>query len=180
MTIDHCDVLVIGSGSAALSAALRAAKGGFSVLITEKSDQLGGTSAMSGAGIWIPANHIARKAGIVDSEDDALPYLRSASPPGWQEKEDALWQAFVRNAPRMLEFICDAMPLTFELVDQPDPFAEMPGGKACGRMVSPLALSRNLLGAYASALRRSYLPHVLTYREIYDNDIQHHPARTIF
>ena len=61
------DVLVIGSGSAACSAALRAAKGGLKVLVVEKSEWLGGTSAMSGAGIWIPANHVAAQAGIADS-----------------------------------------------------------------------------------------------------------------
>ena len=65
--VESCDFLVIGSGSAALSAALRAAKGGLAVIVIEKSARLGGTSAMSGAGIWIPANHVARAAGVKDS-----------------------------------------------------------------------------------------------------------------
>ena len=72
------DVLVIGSGSAACSAALRAAKGGLKVLVIEKSEWLGGTSAMSGAGVWIPANHVAAEAGIADSREDALTYLQRA------------------------------------------------------------------------------------------------------
>ena len=74
------DVLVIGSGSAACSAALRAAKGGLKVLVIEKSEWLGGTSAMSGAGVWIPANHVAAGAGIADSREDALTYLRAVAP----------------------------------------------------------------------------------------------------
>src|SRR5690242_340428 len=99
------DVLVIGSGSAACSAALRAAKGGLKVLVIEKSEWLGGTSAMSGAGVWIPANHVAAGAGIADSREDALTYLRAAAPQGWARKEDALWSAFVRAAPDMLRFL---------------------------------------------------------------------------
>jgi 3-oxosteroid 1-dehydrogenase len=174
---DSCDVLVIGSGSAALSAALRAAKGGLSVIVAEKSDKLGGTSAMSGAGVWIPANHIAREAGVDDSEDEALTYIRAASPTGWQAVEDDLWQAFVRNAPRMLKFLGAATPLTFGLINEPDPIAEVAGGKSFGRMLTPDILSRRILGRYAGQLRRSTLPHIFKYQEIVDHDIYHHPIR---
>jgi succinate dehydrogenase/fumarate reductase flavoprotein subunit len=58
--LETCDVLVIGTGSAACAAALKAAKGGLKVVAIEKTDWLGGTSAMSGAGIWIPSNRHPR------------------------------------------------------------------------------------------------------------------------
>ncbi len=58
------DFLVIGSGCAALTAALRASSGGLSVTILEKAELAGGASAMSGGGIWIPANHHARAARL--------------------------------------------------------------------------------------------------------------------
>ncbi|WP_137390681.1 FAD-dependent oxidoreductase [Rhodoligotrophos defluvii] len=173
------DVVVVGSGVAGLSAALRAAAGGLSVVILEKSEKLGGTSAMSGAGTWIPANHIARAAGIDDSPEEALTYIRNASPPGWQAKEDALWQAFAQNAPRVLEFVEQETPLRFALTDEPDIFCERPGGKARGRMLSPLPLSRRLLGPYARRLRRSTLPHLFTYQEVYDDDLWHYPVRAV-
>src|SRR5689334_5099610 len=96
---DAADVVVIGSGSAAATAALTAAKKGASVLILEKSDKLGGTSAMSGAGTWVPANHHMRRAGLDDSPADTLTYLRATAPDGWAETEDELWEAFARNAP---------------------------------------------------------------------------------
>jgi len=99
------DIVVVGSGAAALSAALSAASGGLRVAVFEKSELLGGTSAMSGSAIWIPANHIARAAGFEDSEQEALEYLRATAPEGWSDTEDALWGSFVTNAPRMLALV---------------------------------------------------------------------------
>ena len=175
---ETADMVVVGSGAAALVAALAAAAGGLRVTILEKAGWIGGTSAMSGAGTWIPANHVARVAGIADSEEEALAYLRSAAPEGWAEREDPLWRAFVTHAPRMLEFVERHTPLRYELTDEPDPFAEYPGGKPeGGRMVSPRALSRRLVGRYAAKLRRSTLPHIFTYREMLDHDPYHTPIR---
>ncbi|MBV9569544.1 MAG: FAD-dependent oxidoreductase, partial [Hyphomicrobiales bacterium] len=170
------DVVIVGSGSAGGAAALRLALGGLSVLMLEKTERLGGTSAMSGAGVWIPANHHARAAGIADSEGEALAYLRAASPEGW-EAEEALWASFVQAAPRMLEFLEAHTPLRFALTTEPDPLAERHGGKKQGRMVSPRPLSRRLLGSLAPKLRRSTLPHLFTYHEMIGSDIYHHPIR---
>ena len=62
---DHSfDVLVIGSGAGGLLSALMAAKNGAKVLVIEKSDVWGGTSATSGGGIWIPNSHLAQAQGI--------------------------------------------------------------------------------------------------------------------
>jgi 3-oxosteroid 1-dehydrogenase len=177
MKMDACDVLVIGSGSAACSAALRTARGGLRVLVIEKSEWLGGTSAMSGSGVWIPANHLAAADGISDTREDAITYLRAIAPDGWLEKEDARWVSFVESAPDMLKFLSDNTPLEFRLVNEPDPFSEAPGGKVVGRMVSPMPLSRRILGPFARRLRRSTLPHSFTYQEVVDLDLYHHPIR---
>ncbi|HEY6531359.1 MAG TPA: FAD-dependent oxidoreductase, partial [Acidimicrobiales bacterium] len=53
------DLVVIGSGAAGLTGALVAALGGARVIVIEKADQLGGTTAVSGGGAWIPNNHLA-------------------------------------------------------------------------------------------------------------------------
>lgn len=73
------DVIVLGSGCSRLSAALAAAKSGAKVIVLEKSELVGGTSAMSGAGTWIPANHHMLAAGLQDSAEDALTYMRSTA-----------------------------------------------------------------------------------------------------
>lgn len=175
--MNECDVLVIGSGSAACSAALRAAHGGLKVVVAEKSDWLGGTSAMSGSGVWIPANHIAAANGVADSREEAIAYLRAVAPDGWGAEEDARWSAFVERAPDMLRFLSETTPIDFRLIEEPDPFVEAPGGKAFGRMVSPMPLSRRLLGRLARRLRRSTLPHSFTYQEVVNLDVYHHPIR---
>lgn len=175
--MDAFDVVVIGTGSAACSAALRAARGGLKVVALEKSEWLGGTSAMSGSGVWIPANHIALEAGVTDSKEDAIAYLRAVQPDDWHEAEGARHRAFVENAPAMLRFLSDNTPIDFRLIDEPDPYVEAPGGKKYGRMVSPMPLSRRLVGKYAKRMRRSTLPHIFTYQESVDLDIYHHPVR---
>lgn len=180
MTSGDFDVLVVGSGSAALSAALRASAAGLGVLVLEKTGKLGGTSAMSGAGTWIPANHHARAAGFDDSPEEALAYLRAASPEGWQASEDPLWRAFAINAPEALWFIEAETPLRFRLTEEPDTMVERPGGKMRGRMLSPQPLPESLLGPYRGKLRRSTLPHRYTYQEVYDGDLYHRPVRATF
>lgn len=172
------DLVIVGSGAAALVAALVAAVRGSKVTILEKSAYLGGTSAMSGAGIWIPANHVARKAGLVDSTEDALTYIRSVAPQGWADTEDALWKNFVEYAPTMLKFLEEHTPLRFELTQEPDTKAELPGGRTVGRMVTPLALSRRVAGPYSHVIRRSTLPHIFTYGELLKHNPYHAPLST--
>lgn len=164
-----CDVIVLGSGSSGLAAALAAAKSGARVLVIEKSELVGGTSAMSGAGTWVPANHHMLAAGMEDSPADALTYMRAAAPPGWREKEDDRWRALAENAAPMLRFLEEHTPLRFELAYHPDMYCEAPGGREHGRMVSPAIISKNILPKrWRRRIRRSTMPIHATYQELID------------
>ena len=70
------DLIVVGSGAGALLAAIAAHDGGLRPLVIEKTNLVGGTSALSGGGIWIPVNDDMAKAGIQDSTDTAFGYVK--------------------------------------------------------------------------------------------------------
>ena len=79
---ENYDVVVVGSGNGALTAAVRAHDGGAKVLIVEKCATFGGTSASSGGGVWIPNNRYAKASGAPDSKEEARAYLEHVSPEG--------------------------------------------------------------------------------------------------
>jgi len=174
---EDIDVAVVGSGAAGLSAALTAVVAGARVLILEKSTLLGGTSAMSGGGTWVPCNRHAREAGVDDSPGEVMRYLNATGPEGWAQTETALWQSFVDHAPRMLDFLERETRLRFELVHEPDPFAEAEGGKTFGRMLTPSLLDRGIAGPHAKLIRPSTLPQHITYNEAKRYRVYEHPAR---
>ena len=73
------DVIVVGSGAGALLAAIRASDEGLKALVVEKMALVGGTSAISGGGIWIPDNHDMPKVGLKDSVDVAFGYVKACA-----------------------------------------------------------------------------------------------------
>jgi 3-oxosteroid 1-dehydrogenase len=175
-TID-CDLAVVGSGAAGLTAALAAADRGARVVVLEKSALLGGTTAMSGGCVWVPCHHRMAEIGASDSAEEALDYIRAVSPEGWHNLEEPLWAAFVDEAPRMLRFLEAKTPLRFQVNREPDPYAEAPGGKAFGRNVSAGPLSPRLLGRYRRALREPTLKVPLNYEEIVDSHLYADPRK---
>ncbi len=180
MADKHCvDIVVVGSGGAGLSAALAASAKGSRVLILEKSDLLGGTTALSGGGIWVPCNHYQESIGVEDSREDALAYVRAVAPDGWHNVEDPLWVSFVDHAPEMLRFLEQNSPLKFGPSREADPYAEAPGGKAFGRDVSPRPLSKSLLGNLRSKLRGPQFTPWLNYEELIDTDVYLMPKRSL-
>lgn len=162
------DVVVVGTGAAGLSAALAASVKGARVLVLEKADVVGGTTAMSGGCIWVPRNHYAVKMGIEDSREAVLDYIRAVSPEGWHNTEEPLWATFVDRAPEMLQFVERHSPTRFTLNNEPDPYAEAEGGLEKGRNVSPAPLPLGILGAWQDRVRKPTLSLWLNYEEIVD------------
>ncbi len=120
------DILVVGSGAGALTAAVTAADNHADVLVIEKSDQFGGTSATSGGGVWIPASHAARAAGAQDTAEEGFAYIKALA---GDAVDDARIRSFVNNGPAMLEYIERVTTIEFVSVPYTDYHAELPGGK---------------------------------------------------
>jgi len=149
---DHSfDVLVIGSGAGGLLSALMAAKNGAKVLVIEKSDVWGGTSATSGGGIWIPNSHLAQAQGIKDSAEAAFTYVRVQSA---DNVPDENIRAYINDSPKMLKWMEDNTPVRYLSIPYTDYHAELPGGKPEGyRSHLPLPLDGRLLGDDVLTLR---------------------------
>ncbi|MCG8315332.1 MAG: FAD-dependent oxidoreductase [Pseudomonadales bacterium] len=145
------DVLVIGSGAGALTAALVAKlEGAKQVLVVEKSDRYGGTSSMSGGGIWIPNSHYARSEGVNDSADEAFQYMKSVI---GDEVSDERMRTYVEKAPEMLEYLAKKTRLVYETVPYSDYYPEMPGGKEGHRTHQPTPMNARHLGKDFGTLR---------------------------
>ena len=112
------DVVIVGTGGAALTAATLAHDGGAEVLIVEKQPMLGGTTAVSGGGVWLPGNHVMKAAGVEDSKEDALAYIRRVC--GGREPDPELLEVYVDTAPRVLRYLEDNTPLSTHIQPLPD------------------------------------------------------------
>jgi 3-oxosteroid 1-dehydrogenase len=150
MSWDHeVDVVVLGSGGAGLTAALTAAVAGASVQVYEKASTVGGTTAVSGGIVWIPAHNRSPDGELTVA--DALEYLRAQS---LGSMDDELVETFVRTGPAMLDFIEANSGLQFEIATGfPDYRPELPGGQPTGgRSLSAAPFDLAQLGEWATRI----------------------------
>src|SRR5512139_531114 len=142
---DHTvDVLVVGSGAGAMTAAICAHDRGASVLLIEKSDRYGGNSAMSGGGLWVPNNHLMERAGIKDSPEDAWTYVKGTV--GNTVSEERL-QAYLEHAPQMVKYLVEHSQAKFvPLPEYADYYPHVSGWRPGGRSIEPENFDARLLG----------------------------------
>lgn len=145
------DVIVVGSGAAGLTAAVTAARKGLKVLVVEKTDVFGGTTAISGGGIWIPGNHHQIAAGIPEPAGAARNYVATLVGEGLAG--DVL-DAYLQAGPEMVRFLEDKTEVRFALADHsPDWHPEIEGASKDGRLLRPLEYRTQKLDGYVDELR---------------------------
>jgi len=134
---DSYDLVVVGAGAAGLTAASVSAALGLKVLLLECSNLIGGTTAISGGMIWIPANHKMALAGMVDTLGNANAYLDKTLP---AEADRRLREAFLAQGDEMVRFLEARTAVKLRCVrTYPDYYPELEGATAaapflnCGR-----------------------------------------------
>jgi len=131
----EADLVAVGSSTGGLVSAITGHDLGLSTVLLEKTDFLGGGTALSGGALWIPCNHHMLAMGLSDSREEALTYIRRMSL-GRHDEEHL--GAYIENGPKMLRYVEEATPLKMA-VDQTiaDYYADFPGGKGIGRILVP-------------------------------------------
>lgn len=130
------DVVVVGSGAAGLTAAVRASDLGLTVLVLEKAHKFGGTSATSGGVVWIP-NH---GLGTGDSREEALRYLDAVS--SGPVRRERL-EAFVDQGSEAVRYL-QSIGLQLQVMPWPDYFSERTGARSDRSLVCPIYDGREL------------------------------------
>jgi succinate dehydrogenase/fumarate reductase flavoprotein subunit len=145
------DVVVVGSGSAGMSAAVVAARSGLDVLLVEKTHYFGGTTAWSAGGCWIPNNHLMANLKIADSLEGARRYIRGILGDSF---EDELIESFLGNCRQAIEFLDAETAVKFASRPvAPDYRDDLEGWTSGGRSLAPLVFDGRLLGSYFYKLR---------------------------
>jgi 3-oxosteroid 1-dehydrogenase len=139
------DVVVVGSGNGGFTAAITAKLLGSETIMLEKMPYFGGSSAISGGGVWIPNNPVNNRAGVPDSKKEAKTYLDSIIA---GRVPDSRIEAFLTSGPEMIDFMEKRTKwVRYQRVDgYPDYHPENPGGRPLGRSIEPSPVDSNLLG----------------------------------
>ncbi|MBT8765042.1 FAD-dependent oxidoreductase [Metapseudomonas boanensis] len=148
---DAYDVVVVGSGAGAMTAALRAHDHGLSVLVLEKSEVFGGTTAVSGGGIWIPCNDQISALGGSDSYEEAITYLQDVV---GEDFDRSKIDAYLENGPKMVRYLAMQATTHFHAVPRyPDYYPDREGGKPGYRTMEPASFDAERLGELFDQLR---------------------------
>ena len=143
------DLIIVGSGGGALTAAHLAAKAGLATLVLERTALVGGVSAYSGGSCWLPGSAVQARAGTPDSTASARRYLAALLGERNPEKVDA----FLEHAPELVAELESDDGFDFEWVPFPEYF-DAPGRVGLGRSIQPTSIRRSELPPDVGALIR--------------------------
>ncbi len=122
---EEYDIVILGAGAGGMTTALVSAIEGLRVLLIEKSDQIGGTTARSSGTVWVPDNHHQRRLGIIDDAGAALAYLDALV---GSRADRALRKMFIASGSKMIRYLERHTNVHFQpYPHQPDYRQDLPG-----------------------------------------------------
>lgn len=148
---EQFDIVIVGAGAGGMAAALTAKIEGKTALLLEKTDRIGGSTAISGGAVWAPLNAQSAAVGHPDSFDKVWTYLHytvgDASP-------ESLQRAYLENCGAMVDYF--ERHTEVKLVARsysPDYYPDRLGAALGGRSLDPAAFDGRLLGRHFGELR---------------------------
>src|SRR5262249_50795216 len=117
---------------------------GLDVLLCEKSDRVGGTTATSAGTIWVPGTRQSRKAGFTDDVAAAKRYLEAVIGAATDKRRDT----YLETGPQVVDYLDHRSRVEVApSARPPDYLANLPGATSGGRPLPPLPFDGRLLGA---------------------------------
>lgn len=145
------DLIVIGSGAGGLAAALFAAIEGGRVLLVERTEFLGGTTALSAATTWVPLNP---HSGEVTADDDRAKASRFLDGVVGDHAPKALREAFLDAGPSAIATLEARSQVRFRpYATHPDYEQDVEGATLRGRALEPLPFDGRRLGPRLGLIR---------------------------
>jgi hypothetical protein len=140
--VTECDVLIVGSGVAGMTAALKAASQGLNVIVAEKEKYFGGTTAISAGWAWVPGTKNGKAKG--DTREEAETYLRNLAPDTFNETGV---RNFLDTTEEAISFLENETSVEFTYPEQaPDYQMDLPGARLGGRAILPKDTDARILG----------------------------------
>jgi 3-oxosteroid 1-dehydrogenase len=152
------DLLVVGSGGG-LCAAIVAAANGREALVIEKTEVVGGSTAMSGGVLWLPNNPLMQEEGVPDSFEEGIEYINAVVGDVGPASSTARRATYITEGANMVRFLRDLGMRFVRCEGYSDYYADVagvPAGKARGRSIEPAPFDGNELGPWLPKLRTSF------------------------
>ena len=162
----EADVVAIGSGIGGLSAAITAHDLGASALVLERSEQVGGVTALSMGEVWVAGNHHAAAKGIEDSVDSGYRYLKRLS---MDYGNDLAILNIIAHAREALKYFEDKIGLQMAVITAcPDYYYTVTNDAVAeGRMLEVVPFPGESLGEWQPKTRLSpQMPYGLTHDDM--------------
>ncbi|MCB9819692.1 FAD-binding protein [Candidatus Nomurabacteria bacterium] len=148
------DYLVVGTGAAGLSAAITAKENGLDTILIESTDKWGGTTAISGGGLWMPDNPLMQRHGISDSIEEAYQYMEQTIGNVGPWTSEARKKAFLHGVNNYYELL-EGKGVRWSISkDYPDYYPDLPGGRI-GRSLEVRPFNVRKLGKWRKTMRVS-------------------------